>query len=81
MQLVKMGGVADEAADPEAFVYRCPHDGAERETPGPCPKCGMALDERHKVRRATDEKERAIYVCDGHPEEVYDQPGRCLKGG
>lgn len=30
-------------------VYRCPHDGATRATPGPCPKCGMTLDEQYKV--------------------------------
>ena len=25
-------------------------------------------------------KERKIYVCDLHPEEVYDKPGECRKG-
>lgn len=29
---------------------------------------------------AIEAKERSIYVCDGHPEEVYDQPGKCFKG-
>ncbi|MGH2627291.1 MAG: heavy metal-binding domain-containing protein [Anaerolineales bacterium] len=34
---------------PQGFIYRCSMDGGERSTSGPCPKCGMALDERHKV--------------------------------
>ena len=88
MELVKKGGVreAEKKEKPTApaaqeFIYRCPHDGATRETPGPCPKCGMMLDERHKVaREPVAAKERAIYVCDLHPEEVFDKPGQCLKG-
>lgn len=32
-----------------ATAYRCPHDGATRAEPGPCPKCGMALDARHRA--------------------------------
>jgi hypothetical protein len=84
MELVKKGGAAAPAA-----LYRCPHDGGERSTPGPCPKCGMPLDERHRVKApaaplgpplpAPPAKERAIYVCDLHPEEVSDKPGQCFK--
>lgn len=30
-------------------LYRCPHDGGERTSPGPCPKCGMTLDDRYRA--------------------------------
>lgn len=49
------GGAAVEpvapAAPPGAAVYRCPHDGGTRSDSGPCPKCGMALDGRHRASR------------------------------
>jgi multidrug efflux pump subunit AcrA (membrane-fusion protein) len=64
---------------PKVFVYKCPMDGAVRDTPGPCPKCKMPLDDRHKVAKETLQKERTIYVCDVHPEEVSDKPGQCFK--
>ncbi len=41
------GGDHGAPAAPAA-AYRCPHDGATRQAPGPCPTCGMALDERHR---------------------------------
>ncbi|HVR84195.1 MAG TPA: efflux RND transporter periplasmic adaptor subunit [Planctomycetota bacterium] len=73
-----------EAASPGTpvspdLVYRCPMDGAVRETPGPCPTCKMPLDERHRSPRQAPKKERTIYVCDVHPEEVFDKPGQCFK--
>jgi hypothetical protein len=61
------------------FVYKCPMDGAVRDTPGPCPTCKMPLDERYKVPKVAPRVERKIYVCDVHPEEVFDKPGRCKK--
>ncbi|HLY72564.1 MAG TPA: efflux RND transporter periplasmic adaptor subunit [Planctomycetota bacterium] len=64
---------------PQDFVYKCPMDGAVRDTPGPCPTCKMPLDDRHKVAKKTLQKERTIYVCDVHPEEVFDKPGQCFK--
>ena len=54
-------------------------DGAVRDTTGPCPKCKMPLDERHKVPKEGPKKERTIYVCDVHPESVSDKPGQCFK--
>jgi len=33
----------------QQYVYRCTMDGGERDTPGPCPKCGMTLDDRYLV--------------------------------
>ena len=131
MQLVKKGGVQPEGSKELGFVYKCPHDGATRETPGPCPKCQMplddrhkvakeaptaklpelkpgesagqeyvyrcpmdgalidkpgpcpkckmALDERHKVPKAKPAEARTIYFCDVHPEEVFERAGRCVK--
>jgi hypothetical protein len=35
---------------PASASYRCPMDGGTRTSPGPCPICGMTLDERHRVR-------------------------------
>jgi Cu(I)/Ag(I) efflux system membrane fusion protein len=61
----------------QEFIYKCPMDGAVRDTPGPCPTCKMPLDERHKVPKL--QAERTIYVCDVHPEEVFDKPGQCFK--
>ena len=84
MELVKKGGVKVDEKEPpkgasQEFVYKCPMDGAERDTPGPCPKCGMTLDERHKVPKEKPVEERTIWVCDVHPEEVFDKPGQCFK--
>lgn len=30
---------------------------------------------------APEGPERKIWVCDLHPEEVFDKPGQCFKGG
>lgn len=68
---------APKPQEPKEFVYKCPMDGAVRETPGPCPKCKMTLDDRYKVPKPPTEK--TIYVCDVHPEEVFDKPGQCFK--
>ncbi len=65
---------------PQEFVYKCPHDGAVRETPGECPKCKMPLDERHRVPKEAAAGPNNIYFCEMHPEEVYDKPGQCVKG-
>lgn len=84
MELVKKGGVTVDEKPGEKksqeFVYKCPMDGAVRDTPGPCPICKMPLDERHKgPKEKPAPEERTIYVCDAHPEEVFDKPGRCFK--
>jgi P-type Cu+ transporter len=50
-----------------AVTYICPMDPEVRESaPGPCPKCGMAL-----------EAEPVEYTCPMHPEIVRDGPGNC----
>ena len=54
--------------------YVCPMDPEVRESrPGPCPKCGMALEPEMLAAPAT----RTEYVCPMHPEIVRDEPGSC----
>ena len=54
--------------------YFCPMcGGVESDTPGSCPKCGMAL-ERNPVFR---EPKKIIYTCPMHPQIEQDHPGNC----
>ena len=54
--------------------YFCPMcEGVESDTPGICPKCGMALEHNPTFR----EPARTIYTCPMHPEIVRDRPGDC----
>ena len=54
--------------------YFCPMcGGVEGDTPGSCPKCGMAL-ERNPVFR---EPKKIIYTCPMHPQIEQDHPGNC----
>jgi len=54
--------------------YFCPMcGGVESDTPGSCPKCGMAL-ERNPVFR---EPKKIIYTCPMHPQIEQDRPGIC----
>jgi Cu+-exporting ATPase len=54
--------------------YFCPMcGGVESDTPGSCPKCGMAL-ERNPVFR---ELKKIIYTCPMHPRIEQDHPGNC----
>ena len=48
-------------------------EGVESDTPGSCPKCGMAL-ERNPVFR---EPKNMIYTCPMHPQIEQDHPGNC----
>jgi Cu+-exporting ATPase len=53
-------------------VYTCPMDPEVRESkPGPCPKCGMALEP------AAGFVQRIEYTCPMHPEIVRSEPGSC----
>jgi Cu+-exporting ATPase len=71
------GGVS--SAHPTTKKYFCPMcPGVESDTPGACPKCGMAL-ERNPSWRPT--AARTIYTCPMHPEIVQDHPGTCPKCG
>ena len=55
-------------------IYTCPMDAGVRQSkPGPCPKCGMALEPLTVAPAAT----RIEYVCPMHPEIVKQEPGPC----
>ncbi len=55
-------------------LYTCPMDPEIRQSkPGPCPKCGMALEPLTVAPAAT----RTEYVCPMHPEIVKREPGPC----
>ena len=54
-------------------TYVCPMDPEVRqEKPGPCPKCGMALEP--ELPRAPTKTQ---WTCPMHPEIVRDAPGAC----
>ncbi len=56
-----------------AVIYTCPMDPEVRQSvPGPCPKCGMALEPLTPTPAF-----RTEYVCPMHPEVVRDAPGAC----
>ncbi|MCB1055539.1 MAG: heavy metal translocating P-type ATPase, partial [Acidobacteria bacterium] len=57
--------------------YICPMcEGVEKQGPGSCPKCGMALEPASPAAGRKVE-----YVCPMHPEVVQDHPGSCPKCG
>jgi len=82
--LVSLGGPAaptpaPKPAPPSAAMYTCPMDPEVRQPkPGPCPKCGMALE---PVGAPAPPTVRTEYVCPMHPEVVSDKPGACSKCG
>jgi Cu+-exporting ATPase len=54
--------------------YTCPmHPDVRSSEPGPCPKCGMALEPVNPVTAA----ETVEFTCPMHPEIVRDEPGSC----
>ena len=54
--------------------YTCPMDPEiRRDRPGPCPKCGMALEPLIPSAPST----RIEYTCPMHPEIVRSTPGAC----
>ncbi len=54
--------------------YTCPMDPeVHQDKPGPCPKCGMALEPATVVPSAT----KTEYVCPMHPQVVKSEPGTC----
>jgi len=63
---------AAAANAPRAYV--CPMCPEVRQIgPGPCPKCGMALDPESPTQPAT----KTEYTCPMHPEVVRPGPGSC----
>ena len=62
--------------EPEASgtIYTCPmHPEIRRHGPGPCPKCGMALEPATPVKAPG----AAEWTCPMHPEIVRNAPGTC----
>ncbi|MFQ5723831.1 MAG: heavy metal-binding domain-containing protein, partial [Terriglobia bacterium] len=69
--------VAEKERPKARGLYTCPMDPeVKQESPGSCPKCGMAL-ELEPAAPAT----KTEYVCPMHPEVVQDKPGACPKCG
>jgi P-type Cu+ transporter len=73
------GGAASgseaKSAGGEYFCPMCPEVHAVK--PGPCPKCGMALEFAGKPATL----ERTEWTCPMHPEVVRQEPGKCPKCG
>src|SRR5262249_14340263 len=63
----------DSPTNSQQDVYVCPMCSEVREPkPGPCPKCGMALDPE-RPQPAT----KIEYTCPMHPQIVRSEPGTC----
>ncbi len=61
-------------AVPKGAVYVCPMDpDVRQDTPGACPKCGMALEPEVVSAPAT----KTEWTCPMHPEIVRAEPGSC----
>jgi Cu+-exporting ATPase len=59
-------------------VYTCPmHPEVQQNSPGSCPKCGMALEKEIKAPSSSSTQ----YTCPMHPEIIQDHPGSCPKCG
>ena len=68
----------DDEVPVAGALYTCPmHPEIQEERPGPCPKCGMALELAGEPAAET----RTEYTCPMHPEIVQDHPGTCPKCG
>src|SRR5215207_9007382 len=69
----KTGGDAPSHTPPTVREYTCPMDPEIRQAgPGPCPKCGMALEPVSPAPVT-----RTEWTCPMHPEIVRDEPGSC----
>ena len=65
---------APPAPTPKGTVYMCPMDPEVRsDHPGPCPKCGMALEPEVSAAPTS----RTEWTCPMHPEIVRPAPGAC----
>ena len=61
---------------PQTTGYTCPmHPEVRQDTPGSCPKCGMALEPILPTSPAA--APQTEYVCPMHPEVVRSEPGNC----
>jgi len=71
--LVQLGPAPKTKPAPQSTVYTCPMDPDIRQPhPGPCPKCGMAL-EPDVPTIAT----RTEFTCPMHPHVIRTGPGAC----
>jgi len=62
------------APDDKRNEYTCPmHPEVRQKGPGPCPKCGMALEPLAISQPNT----KTEYTCPMHPEIVRNAPGSC----
>jgi len=70
---------APQAAQAAAGAdYTCPMEPEVHQSkPGPCPKCGVALE----PATVALPQAKTQYVCPMHPEVVQDEPGACPKCG
>jgi Cu+-exporting ATPase len=67
-------GLASHMSSKDSRAYVCPMCPEVRQIgPGPCPKCGMALDQESPAQPATKRE----YTCPMHPEIVRAEPGSC----
>jgi Cu+-exporting ATPase len=67
-------GKQSEGKQKDARAYVCPMCPDVRQTgPGPCPKCGMALEPESPALPATKRE----YTCPMHPQIVRAEPGNC----
>jgi P-type Cu+ transporter len=68
----KETAVSEPAHPTEGQLYTCPmHPEIRQPQPGPCPKCGMALEPLTAAPSKTE------WTCPMHPEVVRDTPGHC----
>lgn len=77
---LELGGhaahAATEAALPAKAKYFCPMcPGVESQSPGDCPKCGMALERNPAWIEPS--RGQTIYTCPMHPQVQQDHPGDC----
>ena len=57
----------------EDTAYVCPmHPEVREDRPGPCPKCGMALESETVTLEPEIE-----YTCPMHPKVIQKRPGTC----
>ena len=74
-------GIGMPAPPSKGGIYTCPMDPEiQQEGPGPCPKCGMALEPLDPMA-AMGPSTKTDYVCPMHPEVVKTEPGSCPKCG
>ncbi len=65
---------SDHAASASRSDFICPmHPEVRENTPGSCPKCGMALEPEMVPATLA----RTEYICPMHPEVVRSEPGSC----